>query len=402
MLRKSRMAWLVSGALAFAPTLATAADTFYPVEQVGWVPLFRGRSSGCRDCQSCPSCAPGTPTMQEPTMQPTPMEPTPGMPPTQPSPQESAELPSFSSVAMAEQGMGGGAGTMILGRADALNRFNLFDNMGAEPVTRAWFAFQALNGLNSNIVGNPVGSPDQNLYRFGFEYAFSDMSSFAVQGMYNTVHNTGGAPIALEDSWSNPQFLFKRVVYRNSCSTVAATLGFVPETSTEPSTINESFSRIQPGVILFRDLGNTYFLHTGAELNIPLEDNATMSVDWVVSLGKWLYRHPSLDGCGDDCCLPWIVGVTAQVEALGKHVTSDATIQGGFFVEETDPFGSNGQGITFIRTFDFEEARHVIDMTVGTNILFCNNTALGLGYSFPVSGNQVRDGEFILSYNVFF
>jgi hypothetical protein len=292
---------------------------------------------------------------------------------------------------------------MILGRADALNRFNLFDNMGAEPVTRAWFAFQAINGLNTNVVGNPaLGNPDQNLYRFGFEYAFSDMSSFAVQGMYNTTHQTGTGIGDLEDSWSNPQFMFKRVMYRNCCTTVAATLGFVPEVSTETSTINESFSRLQPGVILYRDLGNAWFLHTGAEINFPLEGNATTTVDWVVSLGKWLYRHPSLDGCGDDCCLPWIVGVTGQVEALGKHVASDSTITGGFFVEETDPFGSNGQGITFIRTFDFEEARHVVDMTVGTNILFCNNTALGLGYSFPISGSQVRDGEVIISYNVFF
>jgi hypothetical protein len=395
------MAWLIGGALAFAPAVTIAAD--YGIEQVGWRPLFRGRSSGCADCQSCPSCEHAAPSGQPPSMEPTPMEPTPGMPPSeQPSPTDTADLPSFGSLAMAEQGMGGGAGTMILGRADALNRFNLFDNMGAEPVTRAWFAFQAAEGLNTNVVGNPaLGRPNQNIYRFGFEYAFSDMSSFAFQAGYNTTHDTGTGIGALEDSWSNPQIMFKRVLFRRDVSTVAATVGFVPETSTEASTINESFSRVQPGVILFRELSDDCFLHGGGELNIPLEDNATMSVDWVLSLGRWLYRHESLDGYDTDY-LPWIVGVTGQVEALGKHVTGDSTIAGGFFVEQTISSPNGGPSSTIIRTFDFEEARHVVDMTIGTNILFSNETALGLGYSFPVTGNEVRRGEVIISYNVFF
>jgi hypothetical protein len=339
------------------------------------------------------------------TMQPTPMEsPTdPGMTPTpEAAPQDSAQLPSFSDVAYAEQGMGGGAGTMILGRADALNRFNLFDNMGAEPVTRAWFSFQALTGLNSNIVDNPVGSPDQNLYRFGFEYAFSDMSSFAVQGMYNSPQNTEGAAIELDDSWSNPQFMFKRVFFRREMSTLSGTLGFVPETSTEQAQINESFSRLQPGIILFREIGQTWFLHAGAQLSIGLEDNATTTADWVMSLGHWIYRHPSLNGYNTSY-VPWIVGMTGQFEFMGKHVTSDATIEDGFFVVQEIPNGSPGLPSSFqVVTYDYEEARHIIDMTIGTNILFSNSTALGLGYSFPISNDQVRDGEFIMSYNVFF
>jgi hypothetical protein len=335
------------------------------------------------------------------------MQPTPeGTPDTQPSPdqpapQDTAELPSFSDVAMAEQGMGGGAGTMILGRADALNRFNLFDNMGAEPVTRAWFTFQTLDGLNSNIVGDPTGSPDQSLYRFGFEYAFSDVSSFAVQGMYNTPGSAGDGFIELEDSWSNPQFMFKRVLSRNDRTTVAGTLGFVPETSTEAATINESFSRIQPGVIAFHDLGYGWFLHSGVQLSVPLEENATTTVDWVVSSGYWFYRHGSLNGYNTGYT-PWIVGLTGQFEFMGKHVTSDATIENGFFVEVDDPFGSGNGGGTFTQFYDYEEARHIIDMTIGTNILFSNNTALGLGYSFPISDDKVRNGEFIVSYNVFF
>lgn len=321
-------------------------------------------------------------------------------------PEETADLPSFGNLAMAEQGMGGGAGTMILGRADALNRFNLFDNMGAEPVTRAWFAFQAIEGLNTNVVGNPaLGRPNQNLYRFGFEYAFSDVSSFAVQGMYNVTSDTGAGIGALDESWSNPQFMFKRVMYRNCCTTVAATLGFVPEVNTRASTINESFSRMQPGVIAFRDFGGDWFAHAGVELNFPLSGNATTSADWVVSLGRWLYRHESLDGCGNGCCLPWIVGVTGQVEALGKHVVGDSTITDGFFAVEQVPLNQGtfpNNTISVTRTFDFEEGRHVVDATLGTSILFCNNTELGLGYSFPISGGEVRRGEFIVSYNLFF
>lgn len=397
----ARMTWAMTAILALSPALATAADTYFPVQQVGWRPLFRSKSA-CGGCQSCPSCEHAVPSGEMPTT-PTPME---GMPETPtPMPEETAELPSFGSLALAEQGMGGGAGTMILGRADALNRFNLFDNMGAEPVTRAWFAFQAAEGLNTNVVGNPaLGRPNQNIYRFGFEYAFSDVSSFAFQAGYNTTHDTGTGIGQLNDSWSNPQFLFKRVLYRNDLSTLSGTVGIVPETSTEASTINEQFSRIQPGVILFRDLRGDWFTHLGAEFNIPLDSNATTSVDWVASLGRWLYRHESLDGCGDGCCLPWVVGMTAQVEALGKHVSSDSTIAGGFFVEETisDPNGSPGQSFTIVRTFDIEEARHVLDMTVGTNILFCNETSLGLGYSFPITGAEVRRGEVIISYNVFF
>lgn len=391
-----RWTWAITTILALSPAITAAANASSPIEQVAWRPLFR-RQAPC--CPSCEHAAPGGDTSMTPT--PMPMEGIPDTP--MPDPSETADLPSFGNLAMAEQGMGGGAGTMILGRADALNRFNLFDNMGAEPVTRAWFAFQAIEGLNTNVVGNPaLGRPNQNLYRFGFEYAFSDVSSFAVQGMYNTTSDTGAGIGALEESWSNPQFMFKRVMYRNCCSTVSATLGFVPEVSTEASTINESFSRLQPGVILFRDLGSDWFVQTGAELNFPLDGNATTSVDWVVSLGKWLYRHESLDGCGDGCCLPWIVGMTAQVEALGKHVTSDSTITGGFFVIEEDSDSTPSNPIFFTRSFDFEESRHVVDATCGTNILFCNNTALGLGYSFPISGNEVRRGEFIVSYNVFF
>ncbi len=394
----ARMTWAMAAILTFSPVLAVAADGYSPVQQVGWRPLFRQKSA-CGGCQSCPSCEHSAPS-GDMSMTPTPMD---GMPDTMPmpDPSETADLPSFGNLAMAEQGMGGGAGTMILGRADALNRFNLFDNMSAEPVTRAWFAFQAIEGLNTNVVGNPaLGRPNQNLYRFGFEYAFSDVSSFAVQGMYNVTDDTGSGVGDLQESWSNPQFMFKRVVYRNCCTTVAATLGFVPEVSTEASTINESFSRLQPGVIAFRDLGGDWFTHAGAQLNFPLDGNATTTADWVVSLGKWLYRHESLDGCGDQCCLPWIVGVTGQVEVLGKHVASDSTIAGGFFVME-QPLNGSGPP-TFIQTFDFEEARHVLDFTFGTNILLRNNTAVGLGYSLPISGNEVRRGEFIVSYNVFF
>lgn len=400
----SRMTWAITALLACSPALAVAADGYAPIQQVGWRPLF-GRKAPCGSCQSCPSCEHAAPSGDMP-MTPTPM-PMEGMPESpmaqQPSPQDTAELPSFGSLALAEQGMGGGAGTMILGRADALNRFNLFDNMSAEPITRAWFAFQAIEGLNTNVVGNPaLGRPNQDLYRFGFEYAFSDVSSFAAQGMYNVTSDTGTGIGALEESWSNPQFLFKRVLYRNCCSTVAGTIGFVPEVSTQASTINESFSRVQPGVLAFRDLGNDWFVQGGAQLNIPLKGNATTSADWAVSLGKWLYRHESLDGCGDQCCLPWIVGMTGQVEMLGKHVTGDSTISGGFFVLEEDPDSTPTNPIFFAQTFDFEEARHVLDMTFGTNILLRNNTAVGLGYSFPITGNEVRRGEFIVSYNIFF
>jgi hypothetical protein len=412
-------AWSLSLAATTFPMIASAAD-YVPVG----IRRPRGYSAPC--CPTCPSDGMSYGVPQAAPQQPTmpgenPVEPMPGNNMPQPMTQQpnaqgdTADLPSFNNLALAEQGVGGGAGTMILGRADAINRFNLFDNMGAEPVSRVWFAFQAIDGLNTNVVGLPaIGRPNQDLYRFGVEYAFNECTSVAAQAAYN---DPSGSTV-LDESWSNPQFMVKRVLSRSDFRTISATLGLSVETGTDAGELNEQFSRLQPGILMYQDLDNGYFLHTGAELDIGLDTESTTSVDWVLSLGKWLYRHESMDGCNSchcshcsggcggcesNCCLPWIIGMTGQVELLGKHVTSDSTIRGGFFVDEPNLSPGPGNAAAFITVpYDIEEARNVIDMTIGTNILFKNDTALGLGYSFPVSDDEVRRGEFILSYNWFF
>jgi hypothetical protein len=388
--------------------------------------------------QPCPPViVPYTPTEQRPS----------DLPPAEATPAAPLDLAAPTAPAFAATDLGEGSAVM-LGRGDQNQRFNLFDHMAAIPQTRAWFGFQYMNdyttglSLSSSFIDFMFsnGFSDQEaildelaahgissdvftdrkvfLYRAGVEVALCPNFSLAAQWEYFTVNGE-----TVEDGFNNPQIMAKYVLCRSDSCVVSAILGFEPETETDPFEFKEERSRLYPGALFYKDCGD-FILQGGFQFGIPLSENQVHTFDWALSLGYWLYRNPrccdlgcaysrygngcgGCSGCGGgDWCggCGWlkgsILGVIPQVELYGKHVLGDATVTSPFntptFFDIDDSLpGDEYSGTIFL----FEEPRNVIDLTIGANILVTRSCSIATGVSFPLTGDDVRNFEYLLYLN---
>lgn len=309
----------------------------------------------------------------------------------------------------------------LLGRADQNNRLNVFDNHTPLPSNRAWFSVRRLEQYKTGLRPPPAPffldennirdalhraglSPDImgrqhiTLLRLAGEVTLGADTSLTVQGQYAFMDSQLGT-----DFFTNPQVLLKQVVYTKPGFVLSGVLGYQPHFSSGFLEFNDRCHSLTPGMLfLLQDEHHPHLFYQGGfQFRIPLESNNVTTFDYVLSVGYWLWRHPSLDAVDADGTgwgrRPWILGVVPQVEVYGKHVVGDATI--------TDPFGLGPLNVGSETTpapfnpFVYEEPRHVYDVTAGFKLLLGEASVLAGGVSVPFTGSRVRCMEYILTFS---
>jgi hypothetical protein len=387
-------------ALMLAPQAATAQ--------------CRQPCGGCQMYQPCPPCHPYHPSHpyhpQYPPHRPgdpgakakpkDPMDPGAKQPPDQgdqpqdQQPQQPQPQPQNvdTSPSTAQAGGYQSSNSTILGRVDQNNRLNLFDSMAAQPMNRWWFSWLPQKRYHTNIVEGSSANLalrerlGQHLYRLGGELIIHDGVSVAVQGQYSTLQ---GSENGFDDTFTNPQVMIKSVLACDARSILSGTFAFQPEIGTDDAStpgINEDTWRLYPGLLYFEDLGGGWFMQDGVQAGIPTESDQITTLDWAVSFGNWVYRDPYLD-CSTRraccCCYrqPMILGVIAQVEFFGKHVLGDRTMNHAF-------------GVPNLR---YVEDRTVIDATAGVQVLMADGLWVSVAASLPLTSDDVREVEGIIT-----
>jgi hypothetical protein len=270
---------------------------------------------------------------------------------------------------------------------------------------------------------------DQRIYRVGGEWAPKDYFSIAIQGQYYA--SSGGFPEAAPDDWTNPQLMAKLVLARDCDTVLTGTLGATTETENERGEINEGVSKIYPGFLFYEGLTRDLFLQGGAQAGMPLGgSNEVYTADWSLSLGYWLYRDPCPCGPGRHDRPHFlrafkVTGIIPQINVLGKHTVGNNRIVGPFGFDSFATLITTGETtstfilcdpvtmlpvpgppITIITPITtsailpegfvvYREPRDIVDLTIGGQVLFGNHIQLGLGYSFPLTGESVRQDEFL-------
>jgi hypothetical protein len=191
------------------------------------------------------------------------------------------------------------------------------------------------------------------------------------------------------DSWGNPQFMFKMPVIWHPGTVVSAVLGFQPEFSTSEFELHEKTTRFYPGLLFYQAVGCDWFLQGGIQAGIS-DRNAPNTIDFAVSLGCWLYRA---DPCDYLYHKPCITAIIPQVEIFGQDVVTNG---------ENNPFDIPGDPANPGSQAPFREPRHVYDLTAGVRLLLYDKISWATGFSFPLTGADVRRTEIISSLSINF
>ncbi|MFT5322554.1 MAG: hypothetical protein ACI8P0_000389 [Planctomycetaceae bacterium] len=252
---------------------------------------------------------------------------------------------------------------------------------------------------------------DTNLYRFGFEYALTPDFSVGLQAQYLTPLDDA---VQQPATFSNPLILLKHVAYRDEKQVLAGLFGVSPQIPQDQISIVERTSRVSPGLLYYREIDDRWFAQAGTAFSLPTKRDQIFTWDWALGLGHWLYRHESL--VDPDVIAPdnqFLLGIIPQFEVLGKHVIGDTTVRGAFGLSGLVPGTASGtvssrtdstelvfaDGITRLSNaaFEFEEPRHVVDITTGVSFILPRNLTYSLGLSVPVTGGNARGLEFLTS-----
>jgi hypothetical protein len=298
-------------------------------------------------------------------------------------------------------GTGAGPGGGMLGRGDGANRFNLFDNMTPYLANRVWFAYQLQDGFNTGVQAlssNPgvtsgfASRRNENLYRFGGELVpmgescFGPNFSVAFQTQYIGSTNTTDAA----DAWGNPEAMVKLLVSQSCSGAWALSLGIQPQTASHNGELHEKSTRILPGVLFSQAVGCGLFVQGGMQLGIS-DRNDTNTLDYSLSFGYNLYACPASDSPA--CGRPLITALIPQVEFYGANVLANDT---------SNPFELQGNPMVPGSSAPYREPRNVFDMTFGGHMILRDCVSIGTGYSFPLSGPNVRRSELITSLTILF
>ncbi len=273
----------------------------------------------------------------------------------------------------------------FLGRADANSRFNIYDNMSPIPATRLWFNYRYLDGFRTGLERINNGAIDKrqvSLYRLGVEVAASDRLSVVFQHEYIASAGT----TAPDDAWGAPQFALMYVLLHTEMMWASSILGIQPEVSTSPGELHETTTRLTTGIISCRAFGERLFLQGGFQFGFSSND-LSQTFDHAISAGYWLYRHPSLEAPSCCSCNQVLRAVVPQIELFGRHVYANS---------RATPFDTR-PGTVFT-----QELRHVYDLTIGGRLLLFDRVQMAVGYSFPLSGDYVRDDELMTYLNFAF
>lgn len=292
----------------------------------------------------------------------------------------------------------------MLGRGEALNRFNIFNNMSALPQNRVWYGYQSLSDFRTGFGDHGLPTLPLAQYRIvqlhqgGAEVALGSLASVALQGQYVVSSATN----ADNDAWANPQVLLKWAAVSTLSTIVSPVLAVEIQTGQSLGELHERTSRIQPGILFYHAWDSGSFVQGAVQYSVPFTSSAT-TVDYGLSLGWWLYRDDSLDVAGrrtqtwERTALPFVTGIIPMIEIWGKNVVSGAN------AEPLTPvvLPSTVPGITY-QYSGYSEPRNVYDMTAGLRFLLYNHFSLGLAYSFPLTGRYTYSDGFLSSLNVNF
>ena len=357
--------------------------------------------------------APGVPSMpriggQQPSTPQTPQAPEQPQAGQQPqaAPESAAAAPSAETGATGAEAAAAGVGAEssggFLGRADADNRFNLFDNNSAFPLNRVWFTYETTQNFASGIISSPqfaskgftsvlqgIGQArEENLYRFGGELKLSDHCSISFQDQYIASPGTQNVP----DAWGDPEFMLKWAFILEQNNAMALTLGCQPQVASHNGEVHEKDTRFFPGILAYQGSEGGFFMQEGAQFGISSKDLSD-TFDWALDLGYWIYRAPTSEGNH-----PCLTGIAPQVEVFGKHVMLGS---------QSNPYENPDQGVSSSVSsigggLPFREPRNVIDVTAGGRVLIKDAISISAGYSFPVTGADVRRNEFLANITFLF
>jgi hypothetical protein len=344
------------------------------------------------------------------------------------TPQDQAQQPSDftpSPEASSQASLSPGMNTPQLGRLDQANRLNLFDNMVAAPLNRVWFGFQYSSGITTglgvsdsfftffsgltpaeqaayNTFFDPFRAEQKQInYRVGAEVLLTCDASIAFQAQYFTNETDGN----FGDDWSNPQIMAKYVLARDCDTILTATLGLTPQTSIDAGDFDENTTKIYPGMLYYETIDRNWFTQGGFQFGIPVRDDQISTFDWSLSLGYWLYRDCSLNSCHCCCSSGMVTGIIPQINLLGKHTVGDDNRNNAFGFDTfqfVDPDGF-GPVPSFTGPLAvYTEPQSVLDLSIGTLIMVGCDMQIGVGYSFPITGDSTRENEFLSYVNYLF
>jgi len=288
----------------------------------------------------------------------------------------------------------------MLGYGEALNNFNIFNNMNALPQNRIWGGFSSLSDFRTGFGDHGPPNLPTSQYRIvelqnvGAEVALGSLGSLVLQGQY--VASAGTTDNA--NAWSNPQALLKWAAVSTEDTIFSPVLGVQIQTPQSAGQLHERSSRAQAGFLFYQALlGDCLFLQGGMEFSVPFSTGST-TFDYGLSLGWWLYRDDSLDFAGrhtyswERTCLPFVTGVIPMLELWGQNV-----LGGGNQVPLTPALPD-----PTIQYSGYSAARNVYTMTAGIRFLLYNHFSLGLGYSFPLTGTAIYSDGFLCTLNMNF
>lgn len=367
------------------------------------------------------------------------------------------------------------------GRADITNRLNIFDNMNAQPVTRVWTGYQYVGSQNNGVLqsgntnelftllntasgratfeqvtgfgrqpGQPsvdpndpasasilrrqflvqnggrsqnyLNLPSTNLYRWGFEYAFTP--DFSVTAIAQYVNPINGASLEQPNTFSNPSVQLKHVLYRDDANVWSGVFNVQPEIPKPGFAINEKTTRFTMGLLSFNNLTDRTFLQSAMDVSVPSNNGQVIVGDFALAAGWWAYKHESLESWyRGEPPRNWLLGVVPLFEVLGSQVfgsnlvigqyglgSNTAVMAPGTFNGQSPPNnqiifpeGLPGAGRPFTNTaFVFRQPNTIIDLTVGGTFLLKNKFVLSSGFSFPVTTGKSRASEFTATLNRLF
>ncbi len=288
----------------------------------------------------------------------------------------------------------------MFGYGNALNNFNIFNNMNALPQNRVWYGYSSLSDFRTGFGDHgPPNLPTAQyrivqLQNVGAEIALGNLGSLVVQGQY--VQSTATTDNA--NAWANPQALLKWAAYYTEDTIFSPVLGVQIQTPQSAGQLHERSSRVMGGFLFYQALcGDWLFLQGGAQLSVPTS-NAATTLDYGLSLGWWLYRDDSLDFAGrrtyswERVSLPFVTGVLPMLELWGQNVLTGGS-QAPFTPALPDPT---------VQYPPYGAARNVYTLTAGVRFLLYNHFSLGLAYSCPLTGSQVYSDGFLATLNVNF
>lgn len=277
-------------------------------------------------------------------------------------------------------------GLTALGRADYANRFNIFDNMSAAPMTRVWYGYQFVGTQNNAVIqtgdtarlfsmlntssgrsdfiaitgfgrqpGEPAVdpndeqsgnilkdqflnanggrsqkyllNPDASLHRFGFEWALTPDFSLSVMDQYVMPMSDNEQP----NSFSNPSIQLKHVLYRDADNLYSGVFNVQPQISRPAFSVGEDTTRLTSGLLSYNRLTEKLFMQNALAFSFPVDSDKINTFDFAFGGGYWLYKHESLEPYyTGPPANSWLLGFIPQFEVLGKAVLGNNTVTGQF------------------------------------------------------------------------